>query len=260
MKLGISYNLFDGEELLKYSISSIRNSVDYISVIYQTVSNFGEKCSENLIELLQTLQKDGLINELYYYEPVVNNNLNATNQNQEVTKRNIGVELSRKNNCTHHMVIDTDEFYVESEFKNMKSIIESGFDTGYCKHIQYYKDSIYRKDPMEEEYVETIFALHENTKICFNQPCVVPVDPSRKSNNINFRIFNRSEIQMHHMSFVRNNLRKKLMNHTSRPSLMATNEMVCKYYETWQYPNPIMWAGGAMVNVVQVPRLFNIKD
>ena len=39
MKLGIAYNLFDGEELLVDSIKSIRNSVDYIIVIYQQVSN-----------------------------------------------------------------------------------------------------------------------------------------------------------------------------------------------------------------------------
>ena len=40
MKIGVSYNLFDGEELLESSIKSIRKNVDYISVVYQTISNF----------------------------------------------------------------------------------------------------------------------------------------------------------------------------------------------------------------------------
>ena len=44
MKLGLAYNLFDGEELLEYSLRSIRNNVDYISVQYQEISNHGEKC------------------------------------------------------------------------------------------------------------------------------------------------------------------------------------------------------------------------
>ena len=41
MKLGVSYNVFDGEELLESSIKSIRDNVDHISVVYQTISNFG---------------------------------------------------------------------------------------------------------------------------------------------------------------------------------------------------------------------------
>ena len=42
MKVGISYNLFDGEELLEASIKSVRDNVDYISIVYQTESNFGK--------------------------------------------------------------------------------------------------------------------------------------------------------------------------------------------------------------------------
>ena len=56
MKLGVSYNVFDGEELLESSIKSIRSEVDYISVVYQTVSNFGNQCSEELIPLLNRLK------------------------------------------------------------------------------------------------------------------------------------------------------------------------------------------------------------
>ena len=55
MKLGVSYNIFDGEELLENSIKSIRENVDYISVVYQEVSNFGNPCDENLIPLLNDL-------------------------------------------------------------------------------------------------------------------------------------------------------------------------------------------------------------
>ena len=56
MKLGISYNLFDGEELLEKSINQIRNLVDYISVVYQITSNYGNPCDSELVSLLQKLQ------------------------------------------------------------------------------------------------------------------------------------------------------------------------------------------------------------
>ena len=42
MRLGVSYNVFDGEELLEESISKIRDNVDFICVVYQNTSNFGE--------------------------------------------------------------------------------------------------------------------------------------------------------------------------------------------------------------------------
>jgi len=52
MLLGLAYNLFDGEELLEYSIKSIRKNVDFICVVWQKISNHGEQCNEGLEELL----------------------------------------------------------------------------------------------------------------------------------------------------------------------------------------------------------------
>ena len=41
MKLGVAYNVFDGEELLEYSIKSIKAFVDFIVVVAQETSNYG---------------------------------------------------------------------------------------------------------------------------------------------------------------------------------------------------------------------------
>ena len=35
MKLGVAYNVFDGEELLETSIQSVRPCADYICIVYQ---------------------------------------------------------------------------------------------------------------------------------------------------------------------------------------------------------------------------------
>ena len=43
MKLAAIYNVFDAEELLPYSIQSIKHMVDEIVIVYQTVSNCGNK-------------------------------------------------------------------------------------------------------------------------------------------------------------------------------------------------------------------------
>jgi hypothetical protein len=43
-KLGIAYNIFDDSiELLEKSILSVRNVADYITVIYQDISNMGNQ-------------------------------------------------------------------------------------------------------------------------------------------------------------------------------------------------------------------------
>ena len=106
MKLGISYNLFDGEELLKDSIISVRDTVDYISIVYQTESNFGNPCSEALVPLITQLKKEGLVDEVYKYKP----RISEGGHYNEITKRNIGLYLSEGAQCTHHMAIDSDEF------------------------------------------------------------------------------------------------------------------------------------------------------
>lgn len=67
-KLGVTYNLFTGEELLESSILSIRSQVDYINVVWQNISWTGEKCSQNLESKLNALEKKGLIDKVIKYE------------------------------------------------------------------------------------------------------------------------------------------------------------------------------------------------
>ena len=68
MKLGISYMVFDGEELLKFATKSIRDVVDFISVTYQPISYFGNKSNESFLDDLYGLQKIGLIDEIIFYD------------------------------------------------------------------------------------------------------------------------------------------------------------------------------------------------
>ena len=91
-KYGISYNIFDGEELLEDSISQIRDLVEYISVVYQTESYWGNKCSDNLVETLLKLKQKGLINDLVKYTNIPQ----LSPHHNQINKRNIGIELSKK--------------------------------------------------------------------------------------------------------------------------------------------------------------------
>ena len=264
MKLGVAYNLFDGEELIEYSIKSIRNNVDFISVLYQEVSYHGVKCNEGLLDFLLELKNKGLVDEIYLFEPDLNDTSGDNPQFNETRKRNIGLELSKKNGCTHHMTIDTDEFYTDEQFKTMKHVMEEGdFDSGAVQHCQYYKDSIYILKHKENEYVATIEKINPDTQYVFQANYPVPVDPTRKTNNGNgrVRIFHRGEVEMHHMSFVRKDIKGKLSSHSSKRYFSdELINQVDEYYKNWTYPNKVMWAGGNLLEVIEVPRLFKIYD
>lgn len=256
MKLGCSWNLFDGEELLEGSIKQIRNQVDYISVVYQKISNFGNPCNSELVPLLEKLKSDGLIDELFEYSPKVNKGGHFN----EMQKRNIGLALSQGANCTHHMSMDSDEYYLSSEFESLKKIIiEGDYDSSYCQMQSYYKSFDYVLDPPETYYVSLIFKIKNDSNFILMAPSPVLVDPTRRmAPNNKPIVLDREKIQMHHMSFVRNDISVKLKNSSANVSFMDKISTITNYYNNWTYPNKVMWASGELLNVKKVENLFNV--
>lgn len=251
MKLGLSYNLFDGEELLEGSIRCIRDSVDYISVVYQTVSNFGNQSHSNILDLLTDLKHKNLIDNITKFDPEI-----IHGSKNELIKRNIGLDLSRKYQCTHHMSIDTDEYYIRSEFDTIKQkIIEADHDASFCQMMTYYKSWEYVLDPPENYYVPLIYKIKDNARYTKQRHFPVVVDPTRKmSNIINPIIFDRSIIQLHHGSYIRNNLQIKLENSSASVNFNNKDNIkqIVDYYNTWIYPKPATLGG-------KYPKFHNIK-
>jgi hypothetical protein len=245
MKLGVSYTIFDGEELLEGSINTIREHVDYISVVYQTVSNFGNESDVNLLPLLKELESKGLIDELHYYKPKVEKG----GHYNEIRKRNIGLALSLYNNCTHHMSMDSDEYYDSSEFLKLKNdIIENDYDASFCKMLTYYKSWDYYLDPPEEYYVSLIYKINNSSEYVFGSYCPVLVDPTRVMNNIkHYVIYSRDDIQMHHGSYIRKDIRKKLENSSASVNFKNEIDDIVNYFNNWEYPNKALWGGSPCV-------------
>jgi hypothetical protein len=255
MKLGISYNIFDGEELLENSIRSVRENVDYISVVYQEISNFGNPCSKELVPLLKKLKNDGLVDELYRYKPQP---LKGGHYN-EITKRNVGLFLSEGQKCTHHMAMDSDEFYTDEQFKTMKITMEEGdFDSGACQMTTYYKEPIYRLDPKEDYYVSLLYKIRRGKQYVLGLPFPALVDPTRRMDGGKCKIFTREEIEMHHMSYVRKNIAIKLQNSSASPNFKDIKKLV-DYYEKWEYPQRGLMGGAPdkFYDIVETKKLFD---
>jgi hypothetical protein len=255
MKLGVSYNLFDGEELLENSIKSIRENVDYVSVVYQTESNFGNPCDKGLVPLLEKLVNNGLIDELFMYKPT----LNKGGHYNEIRKRNLGLYISEGAGCTHHMAMDSDEFYTDEQFKFMKEeMLKGNFDSSACQMVTYYKDSKYRLDPKEEYYVSLPFKIRQGIEYVMGKPFPVLVDPTRRMDAGSCKIFSREEIEMHHMSYVRKDIRKKLQNSSASPNFKNIDKIV-DYFNKWEYPKQGLMGGAPdkLYDIVEEPKLFN---
>jgi hypothetical protein len=212
VKLGCSYNLFDGEELLRDSVLSIRENVDYISIVYQTISNYGNECSPDLLDILLSLKDEDLVDDIIHFEA----DLNKPPHSNELLKRNIGLQKSREHNCTHHISMDVDEFYDIGQFAHLKEVIESqDLDSSACSLFTYYKNNYTILHPLEKYYVSMIFQIREGIDYKISEFPVL-VDPTRRQLPGKFRLFPQDEIMMHHFSYVRKDFKRKLLNSSAR--------------------------------------------
>ena len=159
------------------------------------------------------------------------------------------------------MSMDSDEYYIKEEFNNIKKdIIENDYDSSYCQMQTYYKSWEYCLDPPEEYYVSLIFKIKNDSEYVIGGPAPVLVDPTRRmSPSSKPIILKREEIQMHHGSYIRNNIKTKLQNSSASINFNNDIDRIVEYYNTWEYPNKALW-GGAPSVLHNVKKIKNIWD
>lgn len=211
MKLGVCYMVFDGEELLEFAAKSIRSVVDHISVTYQTTSYFGNPSNPDLPQKLKNLKANGLLDEIIFFEP----DLSVHHKDNELKLRNIGLEASRKAGCTHHISSDVDEFYKPEEMSYAKEVVEQGDYDFTVVHMEtYYKSPTYLVTPTQKLKVSFIHPVRNE----YRRDILYPIFPfhmettRRFRDHEKYRLFEPHEITMHHMSYVRKDIRRKFQN------------------------------------------------
>ena len=211
-KLGVSYSVWDGEELLEQSIKQIRPVVDYINVVWQKLSWYGKPCNPGLEELLLKLKAKGLIDEIIFFDTDVSVNPSYN----QIDKRNVGLRAARRAGCTHFMTIDTDEFYDTEQFRAAyQDIIDRNLSHTCCNIVAYITPTVRRRD-YDRFFVPFISRIDHGEKLTFDAfygqiPCMV--DPTRKIRlRRNSRFCFLGNIVMHHMAHVRKDINKKVEN------------------------------------------------
>jgi hypothetical protein len=262
-KLGASLNIFDGEELLLDLVSSIRKEVDFISIIFQENGHWGDlKADPHLRHFLQELKELSLIDEFVEWSPP----RSATNEysfhEMDVAKRELGLQLARENNCTHFIVLDNDEFYSERQLRYMKRIMmqtRAKWDYSVLRHLQYYKQTNLIKKKREEEYVMGIFKINESTKFAHGIDSKFAIDPARKIQGTKILEFSRFEVCMHHLSYLRKNVRTKLLASQARFGNLDSLEEIVAHYESYSFPQKGLWAHGVQIELKRIKPVIKLK-
>lgn len=218
MKLCAIYNVWDGVELLKYSINSIKNDVDLIIIVYQTKSNFGEEYNP-LEEIRKALPGDHPITLIQNYTPEYIGG--AVN---EIKKRNLGLKLAYNEGCTHFLHLDCDEIY--EDFNKAKNLyVESGAEGSVCKLFTYFKLPTLRFETEDGYFVPFIHQLKEDTR-AGEMRYPFYCDPTRM---INCENVVELPVHMQHFSWVRKDIERKFRNSSAKVNL-EKGTMLQHYY------------------------------
>lgn len=265
MKLGVSFNIFDGEEMLFFSLRNLRPMVDHINVVYQTTSNFGNK-NPNLEEILNKYFRAGLIDKLYKYEPSFEKNEDGSikwqnGQLNEIKKRNIGLNICRANGCDTMMTLDCDELYDPEEFKWAKEDFDNGgYDTSFCKMSTFYKHPTLRLYPKEEYFAPLFYKIRKDTEFGYAMPFYpVTLDPTRKVKAGYSRIYEREEIEMQHFAYVRNDISSKVINSSSQSDKVSKQKVIYHYNNFQDARDGALLIGGQSFGLIKVANKFDIE-
>jgi len=234
MKLVGIWTIFDNEELLEGSINQIKDHLDKVVVIYQKVSNFGEERDITLF-LKDVLYRTG--GELIEYVP----NLKGDSHYNQQSK--LKQALKYVQDYSHYIYLAADEYYDTEQFLvNKIKISYGGYDSSACRMYTYFKTPEYRLKPIENYYVPFISSVPKNP--VFNQKRYpVKVDPSRCIVPCKrFYKFEEEELMMHHYSWVRRDLKRKLKNHSL--SVRYNIEKIENEVKSWQFGQKLPFFNG----------------
>jgi hypothetical protein len=224
-KLGLGIIAFENFELLPSIIYEIKDKVDYITLCLQKESYHGQPIEDSDIKSAEQLKDYGYVDDIIWFD-ITNKHLDDQYDNGprliETDKRNFILDhLEKEIGCSHCMVIDSDEFYNGVDFERAKEIInnDDSIKVTYCQYVNYFRDYQHLLVWPFPSYVPFITESHyrfDFYKGMLNQPA----DPTRKyfipEKDGKFTLFAWQAVKMHHLSWIRLKIEKKILNWSSR--------------------------------------------
>jgi hypothetical protein len=230
IKVGMGIIAYEGTEHLRTIIAELRPHVDEVVLLTSDHSYLGEPISPADKAEIDAILDEGVADAKIDF-PVIPF---LPVREQETIRRNQGLAYFESRGINYALICDSDEFYKADQFAKAKSVVREWLPQAvYCYYENYYK--------------------FKNCKLlddCFNVPRVVPLlvstsqrfkydipfrypsDPTRRMETDFTMTFAKEFVTMNHWSWIRNDIRKKMENWSSKDFFPKAeiDEMV-DYYE-----------------------------
>lgn len=249
-KLAAIWNVWDGDELLPYSVKSVMNHVDLIIFVYQDISNFGERYNplNTILDLIPEIPCQVITEK---YTPKIYGGMR-----NETNKRNLGLEIAQASKCTHFIHLDCDEVWENFEGAK-KQYFDSGAWSSVAQMWTYFKEPTLKFKNPENYFVPFITELETDT-VVGNYPYPFYCDPTRKPFNPNVPHSDVIRIDefMSHYSYVRKDIKIKVNNSSASANILKSTLM-----EDYHNPNvgPGFYVRFFDQKLVEVPNIFGIE-
>ena len=230
MKLGVSYGVFSGLELLKPSLQNIRPFAYHIVVVWSPISSTGERAVPYMGALLNSLVAEGLIDELVRFIPAITSRPIEMQDNCRI-KREIGRIRCEMAGCTHHLVRDCDEFHDPDQFRFQMEQFDN-VDVTLTPIVEYVQRPTIRLSGVSKLYVPCVHRIgsHLQRSAIYG----VTVDMGRTVVPVKkFRICQPEELVLHHYTSVRiddRELRRKYQGHGCLQRTGTEQDFIRKVY------------------------------
>jgi hypothetical protein len=224
MRLAAIYSVFDGEELLEGSIAQIRPHLDFVLCAAQTISNQGEHYDGGWCKC-QELKSRGLEDELTLFTPVPG----EKPARMERDKRIGGARAVAERGFTHFLYLDCDEYYDTEQFAAGKGLVDRDDIDGSVAHMKtYFKRPDWQLEGLESDYVPFIHRARVDIRNV-GRRYPFPCDATRTVDAQNVIALPAEVIVMHHYSWVRNDIMRKVRNSTLAGYLKEQSTLLQDY-------------------------------
>lgn len=220
MHLAAIWNVWDGYELLERSIRQIRPHVEWVVVVFQKESNFGNPINEGLMKTLDRLDDEHLVDLFAEYTRIIKDN--RFPHMNEFIKRKIGLNLAKNLSADYWIDLDVDEMYHTNQFYSaLRTVENNDYDATACFIQEYHRNPKYQKIALASYMVPFVHKITPTVEYQYNSGYFVPVDPTRRVVGYkNPYLFTPEELTMHHFYLTRKDLRQKFYNSTSYEKLV----------------------------------------
>ena len=223
-KIGLGIVAFDACEHLKNIITELEGLIDYIVLGVQKVSYHGNKIDKADLNECEKLLKENLVNEIYW----ASTDLKKEPREQETDKRNMLLDILEHNGCDYSLIIDSDEFYKRNQFENACAyVIDNKIDLSYCRYVNYFADYKHYLVYPFKEGCWVPFVTRSRYRFTWEGVDFTKAsDPTRRYvrdrsadgtvyTDVQFE-FPWKMINMHHFSWIRADISKKLENWSAK--------------------------------------------